>query len=304
MALSPLSRLNPAWFLVAPVSTVSSGAVGTVGPPPSGYPKLVYAASPGVAETYTAFVTRTGLSQKFGEEPGAATYGVADQSDGAAYPSMKVVAKAGTQGANGGFLFGGMPGDTVAGGPNPAFFRAKVFWKTGLDYNPHFPNGDRAGAGGCKFIGPWGGLIPATGAAYTNAGWALRNWTGNTQNWTTIGRDTFSFRDANHYGTTVFYFYPMGNTNNVWRVDQNQGRWVQLEWEIQIETSAGGAGWFKYWIDGNLGLYQTGCTFFNPAQWVSGVGLKGAYFTNFWGGSGIALSDTPLFYKDVELWGK
>lgn len=272
--------------------------------PPDGYSTLVFAGTPTEADaTFDDFLARTGLTRRWGDSPDGNApprYGLAT-IDGRR--ALEIVARQGTRGANGGMLLPGMPRDGVVGGPRESFGRVKVYWDPAYDYNPRKQDADgnwtvRDGAGGCKFAGFWGGNMPATSNDADNDGWALTIWTGSSSNYITLGLDLDDPRRTDGYATTAKY-----ETDDIWRIDRNSGRWVQLEWEHIIEPTAGGEGRVRFWIDGKLGIDRA-VRYFDPAQWADGVGLKGIYLRNFWGGAGRAPVDTPLYYADIEVWAR
>jgi len=272
--------------------------------PPDGYSTLVFAGTPTDADsTFDDFLARTGLTRRWGDSPdgNAPPYYGVTTIDGRR--ALEIVAHKGTRGANGGLLLPGMPHDGVVGGPRESFGRVKVWWDPASDYNPRKQDADgnwtvRDGAGGCKFAGFWGGDTPATSNDDKNAGWALTIWTGASSNYITLGLDLDDPRRSDGYATTAKY-----ETDDIWRIDRNSGRWVQLEWEHIIEPTAGGEGRVRFWIDGKLGIDKA-VRYFDPAQWDAGAGLKGVYLRNFWGGAGRAAVDTPLYYADIEVWSR
>jgi hypothetical protein len=277
--------------------TTSGGSTASTGGAPAGFPHLLYSATPSSSDaSYGDFLVRTGLRQFWGETAGAASYGLATIGG---YAAIQVTATKGTHGANAGFIFKGMPTSGVAGGPHHAFVRAKVWWPKGYDFNPYL-NGSRSGAGGLKNFGPWGGGTPAVADNANNDGFALKSWTG-TQNWITTGMDLHSPRNTSGYAMVNFFYNPDGST---WRIDAHQGQWVQFEWQVDIEDSAGGKGRIQLWINGVKGYDRSDITFFAPSAWSSSAGVKGMYLSNWWGGAGVAPATTPIYYKDIELWGK
>jgi hypothetical protein len=271
--------------------------------PPADFPKLLFAATPSKEDaSFEDFLARTRLTRRWGDptDGAAPRYGIATIGKRRA---LELVARQGTRGASGGFLLPGMAPDGVAGGPRESFGRVKAYWDPNYDYNPRKQDATgawtvREGAGGCKFAGFWGGDTPATGNAVDAAGWALTIWTGSSSNYVGLGLDLDFPRDDDYANFAIYY----GPDENSWRIDKNSGRWVQLEWEHIIESTAGGGdGRVRMWIDGTLGLDEK-VRYFDPAQWSADAGLKGFYLRNFWGGVGRAPVDTPMYYADIEIW--
>jgi hypothetical protein len=284
-------------------STSGSTSSGTTSVAPIGYPKLVWAGTPNSSDaSYSAFMTRVGLVQKFAETAGAAKYDLATVGSARV---LRMTAMQGTHGVNNGVMVKALDKGGVRGGPNKAWVRAKVYWDPNYDYNPYLRDSSgnwtiRDGAGGCKWIGPWGGDIPATADNITNPGWALTLWTGLSLNYITVGMDLNSPRNSSNYAMVSIYRDPQ---QNLFVIDNNRGRWVQLEWEVQIETAAGGTGNFKFYINGVKGV-DMNVRYMNPTSWDPAVGVKGIYLRNWWGGGGTAPKTTPVYYKDLEIWSK
>ena len=250
--------------------------------------QLIFSATPIATDaTRDDFIARTGMSVKWGEVAGAADYAI--EQIGGRW-ALKVIALQGTHGANCGLIFPGMPSTGVPGGPSKSISRVKIWWPVGYDFNPT----DGVSGGGTKVAGPWGGGTPATSNQVGNDGFATTIWSGASFNYVGVGLDLNSPRGANDFATLAI-------ADPQWRIDQNQGRWVQLEWENVIEASAGGFGTVRLWIDGVLEV-DVAARYFDAGDWDPAAGVKGMYLRCWFGGAGVAQVDTPVYYTDLELY--
>jgi hypothetical protein len=284
---------------------------GELGPEPTGYPRLAYAASPLSSDTtFAGFLTRAGLTKKWGESEAQPEPEIVTVNGRRA---IRIWAAPQTRGSNNGLFIHGFPNSGlsgVPGGPRNSIGRVKVLWPQGYSFYPVGPNGENHGDyGGTKAAGFWGGNIPATGDDAGNDGWALTIWTGKwsstgSNNYVALGQDLNWPRDG-AYATPAIWRDV--STDALWKIDNHQGEWVQLQWEHRIETTAGGLGTLRFWINGAKGIDKE-VRYFSAEDFSANnnqgalAGVKGIYLRNFWGGSGRAPVKTPVYYTDLEVW--
>ncbi|MFP2904712.1 hypothetical protein ACLESD_06575 [Pyxidicoccus sp. 3LFB2] len=284
---------------------------GELGPEPTGYPRLAYAASPLSSDTtFAGFLTRAGMSKRWGESEAQPEPEIVTVNGRRA---IRIWAAPQTRGSNTGLLIQGFPNSGpsgVPGGPRNSIGRVKVLWPQGYSFYPVGPDGENhADYGGIKAAGFWGGNTPATGDDFGNDGWALTIWTGKwastySNNYVALGQDLNWPRDGAYASPAIWRDVA---TNELWKVENHQGEWVQLEWEHRIETTAGGLGTLRFWINGVKGIdkqvrYFSADDFSANNNQGALAGVKGIYLRNFWGGSGRAPQKTPVYYTDLEVW--